>query len=486
MKGTAVASAGRSVFVLFAALFLAAGFFLPRTSFAGENNGKTLTLDEALRIAFERNRDVLKAMEFRRQVEGRYVEERAAALPHVMITAGVSRDRDESQKAFGGGLIPPQRETRQAEAGLSQALYTGGQVGAAIRAAKIGFATADDQLRQFRQAAARDVTAAFYDVLLAREQGAIAAQTLEQKTRHLDEARRKRAAGTATDYDVLAAEVAVENARPEVIRTENLVRTARERLKFLLALKERDVDVDGTLLSAVDPYPRYEEALEAAWRNRPDLSDVRHRIGISKEVMNIHDAGGKPRLDFKAGYGWRELDVGTGDADGKVWSAGLFVAYPLFDGWRTRGKVAQAKSDASSLRIEEAKLRDTIALQARDAVNAVRESGEIVKALSGTVIQAERLLVMAEKGFEYGVKTRLEVEDAELSVRQSKGNLARARRDYLVAKVALEYVKGTLGESGSFGRELEKQWRPADTIPGMVKEVLELQPRLDRKDDSRN
>ena len=486
MKGTAVASAGRSVFVLFAALFLAAGFLLPRASLGGDNNVKTLTLEEALRIACERNRDIRKALEFRRQVEGRYVEERSAALPQVVITANVSRDRDESQKAFGGGFIPLQRETRQAEAGLSQALYTWGQVGAAIRAARIGFETADDQLRLFRQAAERDVSASFYDVLLAREQSAIASETLKQKVRHLDEARRKFAAGTATDYDVLAAGVAVENARPEVIRAENLARASLDRLRFLLAIEGREVDIDGTLVSPVDPYPVYEEAREAAWKYRPELSELRHRLGIYKELVTIADTGDKPRLDLKAGLGWRELDTGVSEANGRVWSAGLFLSFPVFDGLRTRGKVAQARSEAAARSIDEAKLLDSIALETRDAVNAVRESGEIVKALSGTVSQAERLLVMAEKGFEYGVKTRLEVEDAELSVRQSKGNLARARRDYLVAKVTLEYVKGTLGESGSFGRELEKQWRPADTIPGMVKEVLELQPRLDRKDDNRN
>jgi multidrug resistance efflux pump len=94
-----------------------------------------------------------------------------------------------------------------------------------------------------------------------------------------------------------------------------------------------------------------------------------------------------------------------------------------------------------------------------------------------------RLLDLSEKGFEYGVKTRLDVEDAELNLRQAKGNLARARRDYLVARVNLEFVKGTLEEDGEAARTREKQWQPAGSIPGMVKEVLQLQPRLGRKDD---
>lgn len=482
--GVAPTSGGLIVSRFIAVLFLASGLLFPSPSPGGDRAVRILTLEEALSIASGKNRDIRKAIEFRRQVEGRYVEERAAALPQVVISSSFSRDRDESQKAFGGGLIPLERETRSAEAGLSQALYTWGQIGAGIRAARIGFATAEDRLRFSRQAAARNVTASFYDVLLSRELNAIAVQNLEQKIRHLDEARKRNAAGTATDYDVLAAEVAAENARPDVIRTENLVRTSRERLKFILALEGQEVDANGTLLSAVDPYPEYEETLGTAVKNRPELSELRHRIEISRELVAIADAGDKPRLDLKGGVGWRELDVGTAEADGAVWSAGVFFTFPIFDGLRTRGKVAQAKSETASLKIDEAKLLDAISLEARDAVNAVREAGEIARALSGTVSQAERLLALAEKGFEYGVKTRLDVEDAELNLKQAKGNLARARRDYLVACVNLESVKGTLGEEGQLAQAPEKQWQPAESIPGIFKEIIDFQPRLDRKDDT--
>ena len=74
------------------------------------------------------------------------------------------------------------------------------------------------------------------------------------------------------------------------------------------------------------------------------------------------------------------------------------------------------------------------------------EADEIQKALAGTVQQAEKLLQMSEKGFEYGVKTKLDVDEAQLNVRMAKGNLARARRDYLVARTNLLWVQGILGE----------------------------------------
>jgi len=78
---------------------------------------------------------------------------------------------------------------------------------------------------------------------------------------------------------------------------------------------------------------------------------------------------------------------------------GLYASWPLFDGLRTRGRVAQARSDQATLRIEEAQLLDGIALQVRDATT-LRMRGRS-SAIADTVGQAERLLALAEKGYEY-------------------------------------------------------------------------------------
>jgi HAE1 family hydrophobic/amphiphilic exporter-1 len=430
---------------------------LPLKAAQGEEaKVQILTLGEALQITAEKNRNIQKALEYRNLVKAIFVTERAAALPQFVITAYAVNSRDESQKAFGFGF-PLRTNTRSAEIALYQSLFTWGQVGAAIRAAKVGIATADDQLRIFRQAAFRDVSASFYDILLAKAFNAITIQNLEQKTRHYDEATKKYSAGVATDYDVLAGKVAVENARPDVIRTENLIRISRENLRFLLGYEE-EVEVEGSLEVSLSPYPSFEDAVKVAMKNRPEISDLRHRIDVANEMVKIANAGDKPRLDFKATYGFQDLYLGVDQHDhGKAWSAGLAVTYPIFDGLRTKGRVSQAKSNAATLRIEEAKLLDAIKLEVRDVCNSVRESGEIVKALSGTVAQAERILQMAEKGYEYGVKTRLDVEDAELNLVQAKGNLARAKRDYLVACVNLEKAAGILGE-----KESKKELQPLE------------------------
>ena len=447
MDRNATRAGSKSLFcIILLLLIVFPGPFAFTVAYGEEIGTQVLTLEEALRIAAEKNHDIQKALEYRNMVEGIYVAERAAALPQVTVAGHVANARDESQKAFNP-TFPAWSNTRSAEIGLSQILFTWGQIGAAIRAAKVGIATAADQLRIFRQASFRDVSASFYDILLAKELHAIARQNLEQKVRHHDEAQKRYATGVATDYDVLSSKVEIENARPAFIRTENLIRIAKERLRFLLGVGGAEGDVKGTLDSEIAPYPNFQEAEEVARKNRPELSDLRHRIQVAEELIKIAQAGDKPRLDFRGGYGWRYLEVGPDQsASGPAWSAGLYATYPIFNGLRTKGQVMQAQSTLATLKIEEAKLLDGIRLEVRDTVNAVREAGEIIQALSGTVAQAKRLLLMAEKGYEYGVKTKLEVDDAQLNLVQAEGNLASAKRNYLVARVTYEWAMGTLGE----------------------------------------
>jgi outer membrane protein TolC len=422
---------------------IAVALFLVATPISAQV--RVLTLEEALVIAADKNRDIEKAREYITWAQGKYIEERAAAFPQLTALASLGWDKDESQKIYSP-MQTQQTERRSALIGLTQPLFTWGQVSAAIRAAKVGLQSAEEQLRIYQQAAKRDVSAAFHDVLFARELHALALHNLEQKKRHLEEARRRLQAGVATDYDVLAAEVSVENARPDKIRTENQIRTARERLRFLLAVESGEVDVTGSLEVDFVPRRSYEEAFALARERRPDLADIRYRIGVHRELVVLADAQNKPRVDLKGSYGWNYLEQPGISGDGPSWSVGIQFSYPFFDGFRTKGRVAQANSDLRRIQIDEARRIDAVALEVREAVNAEGESEEIVRSLSGVVNQAERLLTMAEKGYELGVKTRLEVEDAELNLRQAKSSLSRARRDTLVARVNLDWVTGILGE----------------------------------------
>ncbi|HQP84903.1 MAG TPA: efflux RND transporter permease subunit [Thermoanaerobaculia bacterium] len=405
---------------------------------------RVLTLSDALSIAAEKNRDVAKARAYQSWVRGKYVEERAGALPTVAATGSFGRSWDGTYAALTDGLFPSGQTVKTAGVSLTQTLFAWGKVGAAVRAAKDGIASAEDQLEHYRQAAARDVTEAFHDVLLAKRIEAIAKETLEQRERQLGEAERRHTLGTVTDYDVLAARVARDNQRPEVLRTASAVLVALDRLRLVLAEESGEIDVDGALEAEAVELPSFEEAVATALEKRPDLSGLVRNAAIYRQLVRIRNADDKPRLDLRANAGWQWFDAGVVSASGKVWGAGLYLSFPFFDGLATRGRVAQARSDLTRAELDLAQARDGIHVEVRTALDRARVAAEIVNALSGNVAQARRLLEMSETGRELGVKTRLEVDDALLNARAAEANLARAKRDYLVALADLRYAQGTL------------------------------------------
>jgi HAE1 family hydrophobic/amphiphilic exporter-1 len=400
-----------------------------------------LTLEQTLSLAAEQSHEVKQAHEYRAEVEARYIVERSAALPQFTVSGTGSLASDASQQEIG---IFERTDSYTAKLGVVQPLFTWGQISAALRLADIGRTTSDDRMATARGTSQRNAALAFYDVLLTREYAALAARNLEMRERHLEEARRRLAAGTVTDYDVLAASVAVQNARPEVIRTANQVLDARQRLAFVLGFREREVDVCGSLTAAATAAPDYATAFRTAVALRPELAELRKGRAMSEELVRIAQAGNKPRLDFSAGLGWRAVDYDGKTGDGETWSAALALQWPLFDGGRTKGAVARAESQTRSVDLDVARFLDALVLETRTGVDAVHEAAAIVEALDGTVAEAERLLAMAEKGFELGVTVRLDVDDAQLNVIKARASLARGRRDLLAAQTNLMWATGEL------------------------------------------
>jgi len=131
---------------------VAAFLILPAGGAAGDTPGgpaggpRGLTLEQALAVAAERNRDIEKAREYIAWAKGKYVEERAAALPQLAAVGSLVRDRDESQKIYSP-IQTERTDRRTAQITLTQPLFTWGQVSAAIRAATAGLKSADEQLR---------------------------------------------------------------------------------------------------------------------------------------------------------------------------------------------------------------------------------------------------------------------------------------------------------------------------------------------------
>lgn len=405
---------------------------------AGES-APILNLQDCLEMTLNYSREMLAATEGIRQSEGLYVQERSAALPRISFNSGLLRSRDKSMAM--GPDMETETDIYQSGLTLKQAVFTWGQVSAALDAAALDKQASEHRLRQARALALRETAIRFYDVLLSRELERVASATVSQKRRHLDETMRRNELGVATDYDVLAARVALANAGVEKTRSENTVRLAVDRLRYMIG-HPGPFDVTGSLSARVEQPLSLEVLIEKALASRPEMAYAESQIHIYEKLKKVASAGDKPRIDFEANLQWQSYGNDRFDYPGESWNAGLYLSFPFFDGLKTKGSLIQADSRIANARIEKDRLIDDIALEARDAVNRIAEAIDILDAMQTTVEQAEKLLEMAEAGYRAGVKTRLEVDDAQLNLTSARTSLARAKREYIAARIQMLWIAG--------------------------------------------
>ena len=146
-----------------------------------------------------------------------------------------------------------------------------------------------------------------------------------------------------------------------------------------------------------------------------------------------------------AGAKKNEFDFAKGDFR-QSWFSGVTLKIPIFDGFRTRAKVAQARADTRRAELARKQTERDVRFTLVQARRNVLEILARKRAQMQAVDLARQGLKIAESRYENGVGTQLEVIDGQLTLRRAEAELARAKRDFAVALVHLERGAGILGE----------------------------------------
>jgi len=347
--------------------------------------------------------------------------------------------------ALFGGLPFGRKNTYVATLTLAQPIYVGGKVGAALRVAKHFKAAAANQLKESESDIALQVRNAYLTAGLAQRLVDIAVESRRLAREHMEQVQTFYEAGTAAEFDVLRARVDLENRDPIVIQAENSATLAILDLKRLVNIPaERPV----RLTSEMDPamVEVDEDALRRMVAERPALQAAAEAVGMREEAINIAKGNRLPTVTFLGTMGFQSypdnpLPPGF-DEWRKDWSAALSVSVPIFDGFRTRGEIDQARADLKTAELQESQLRESLDLQVSAALAEYRAVRSQIRARRETVAMAERALELADVRFASGMSTQLEVSDAALLLDQARVNEVQALYDYVRALAELERLSG--------------------------------------------
>ena len=404
---------------------------------------RPLSLVDALNIATEQNGIILQA---RKSVEARLgvaIQTRAILLPQVLGRVDYSVTQDslvELNTGFNATGPTLNNQRWVGDARVVQSLYQGGRLLSALRVSKLIREQAmQDFLTSLGQVLLQ-VRTAYDDVQLAAAQIEVRQASVDLLKGELDNVRSRLAAGVVSEFDQLRAEVELSNAEPPLILARNSYVIAKQALVELLGynvLKEAKNDLPLRLDTPlqVRKYPAdLPGALAAGWKNRTELESLNTQVKLSDENIITARAGNKPGVQAFAGYDVtsRMRTRNAGDSlDGAI--AGVQMSWPLFDGFLTQGRVAEAQANRGLRQAQLEEQRRLVSLQVRTAWSDILSAKATVDSQKENIGRAERTVQLARERYLAGTGIQVDILSAQTALTQTRGNYVQALRDYSVA-----------------------------------------------------
>ena len=413
---------------------------------------RPLTLADALNTALSQNATILKAQNDLEASHGVVVQTRAVALPQLVASGQFKRTAREAVESFPVPGIPQQPdENWNAGVQIVQTIYQGGKLRAAIRAAS---ATQQQAIANYDTVLADtllNVRLAYYDVLLAAQQIVVHEASVNLLQKELNDQQHRFNAGTVPRFNVLRAEVAVANERPNLIHAHNEYRIAKNNLANLLGYNlPRNVweEIPLNLVDTFDTAPWQvvlPDAIQEALSRRTELIALRKQIELQQLNVVSAKSGYKPTVQVFAGYNWFNAQFSPPvslDHDINGWNAGAQMSWDIFDGLLTHGKVIQAKAQFAHAQTDLTDQSRQIELQVRTAYSDFIEARETLDSQKKVQEEADEALREAKARAEAGTGTQLDVLDAETSLTQARTTQIQAEHDYVAARARLERAIG--------------------------------------------
>ena len=304
-----------------------------------------------------------------------------------------------------------------------------------------------EKARSSRLDMVNQVSKAFYQLLLAQDSYLVLQKSYKQSEDNFNVVNAKYEQGSVSEYDKISAEVQMRSLKPTLVSAGNGVDLAMLQLKVLLGM-ESDIQV-----SVVGNLKDYEMAMFTR-QAQPQPKDVvggnttLRQLDLNKDMLQrnlkLKYTNFMPTLALSFQYMYTTLGNNWkfSSYDWNPYSTlGLSLSIPLFKGGNF-SQVKQAKLQLKQLDQNRINTERQLKMQAQSYLNNMAASTEQVVSNKEAVLQAEKGRVIAEKRYEIGNGTILELNSSEVALTQAQLTYNQSIFDYLVAKADLDLVMG--------------------------------------------
>lgn len=418
-----------------------------------------LTVDDAVRLALEKNTRVVVSQANLLDAKGGEYSAWSGVLPR--ISGSVTRFQSRTDDQVGSRLIGTgftQEFTSDFEAHGTNPTLSGSwdilnlSAISGLRSAKYARSSAK-QLYQFdRNEAAFATRRQFYEVVKAIKLSQVADSALRLAR---DDERRVRAlfeVGSVSKNDLLRAQVRTAQAELDSLTQAQAIVAQRTLLADAVGAHEEELgEVDTTLAVERRTYV-LDDLVREAGAQRPDLRAAELEVSAARSGLGAANMTYLPYVTGGGSITFNPTSRSTFTVDPVVSSstsesnreisAQIALNMDIFTGFATQGQIASAK--ARVLRAENTRdvLLRNLRAEVRQSLLAYEAvvAGETV-AWRGLESASEGLKLAREK-YNVGSATILDLIDAQVALVRSAADMVSARAAIRVAQADLERVRG--------------------------------------------
>ena len=399
-------------------------------SIALSENPTIKVADQEIQLKKEANREVIYGL-----------------LPEVNLVGSFTHTIEKQTMAMNGQTFKV-GSTNSANGGLSASLPVfAPALYQSMKLTKQEVELAMEKARSSRLDMVNQVTKAFYQLLLAQDSYDVLQKSYKQSEDNFNVVNAKYQQGTVSEYDKISADVQMRSLKPNVVSAGNGVNLAMLQLKVLLGMESNiPMVVEGNLkdyemaMFTRQAQPKAEDIVGG----NTNIRQLDLNYDMLKRNLKLKYSAFMPTLALSAQYMYTTLsnDWRIGHYQWNPYATvGLSLSVPLFKGGNF-SQVKQAKLQLKQLDQTRINTERQLKMQAQSYLDNMSASTEQVVSNKEAVLQAEKGRTIAEKRYEVGRGTILELNSSEVALTQAKLTYNQSIYDYLVAKADLDLVMG--------------------------------------------
>lgn len=290
---------------------------------------------------------------------------------------------------------------------------------------------------------------AYFDVLQSQDNINFVRAQKAAIGEQLAQAKRNFEVGTATITDSNEAQARSDLASAQEIAALNDLQIKQRALQRIIGKTPPKLDVLGDKLPLAPPNPAdMDEWIARAEQDSPLLKAQRAGYEIARREVGRNRAGHYPTLDAVASYSDnRNQNFGGFQVNTKSAVIGVEFNLPLYQGGLVGSRVREAVANQDKARADLEDARRQVDLNTSQAYLGVTSGEAQVKALEQALISSQTSLDSTRLGLEVGVRTTVDVLNAQQQLYSAKRDLAAARYNYILSSLRLKAAAGTLSEA---------------------------------------